>query len=375
MQTPAKIALDATLWDEPTTGIGLYTRELAAALTGLGVEVERLGARISGEAPRRTASRTLYALGELPAALRQSDARVFHAVGNFNLPLVRVPGKRTVLTVHDVIPDLLPGTVSTAFRWQFRLWLSRSLQVADRVICVSECTRRDLLRRFEVDPGIVSVVHNGVDHLDRVPPPDKVGEQYLAALALPPDFVLYAGSLDARKNVGLVLDAVELLARRGRKVPLVLAGPSWFGSGPIERRLVQLRERGLEVRPLGYLSPSLFYAVMRRAGVFVFPSKYEGFGLPPLEAMHLGVPCVVSNAGSLPEVCGDAALQVSPDDADGLAHAIERLLDDEGERAHFSASGRKQAARFTWARAAEQTLAIYRQIASHTTTPTSAATA
>ena len=354
-----KVALDATLWDEPTTGIGLYARELAAALTRLGVKVERFGARESGEAPRRTPSRSVYALNELPEALKQSDAPMFHAVGNFNLPLLRVRGKHTVLTVHDVIPDLMPETVSRAFKWQFRLWLSRSLQVADRVICVSERTRIDLLRRFEVDASRVCVVHNGVDHVDRIPPPDRTGEQYLESLALPPQFILYAGSLDTRKNVSLVLDAVEILRRQGRTVPLVLAGQSWFGAGPVEKRVAQMRADGVDLRPLGYLSPSLFYAVMRKATVFAFPSRYEGFGLPPLEAMRLGLPTIVSNAGSLPEVCGAGALSIRPDDAMGLARALDRVLTDSMERARLIELGQKQAAGFTWERTARQTLQAY----------------
>ncbi len=357
---PGPIALDATLWDEPTTGIGLYTRCLYDALLRRGVELLRLGARRSGEVPRRLASRTVYLLGELPSALERSQARVFHGLSNFNLPLTRVPGKRMVLTVHDLIPDLFPETVSTGYRWQFRLWLSRSLQVADRIICVSETTRQDLLRRFEVDPARLSVVHNGVDHVDRVAPLDRTGEQYLESLGLPERFVLYAGSFDARKNVSLVLDAFVRLWRDGFRTTLVLMGQSWFGSGPVEKRVAALRADGLDIRPLGYLADPLFYEVMRRASVFAFPSRYEGFGLPPLEAMRLGVPCIVANAGSLPEVCGDAALYVSPDDADGLARMIWRVLESADERHQLSERGRTQASLFTWDRAAYQTIDVYR---------------
>jgi glycosyltransferase involved in cell wall biosynthesis len=357
---PGPIALDATLWDEPTTGIGLYTRCLYDALLRRGVELHRLGARHSGEAPRRLASRTAYLLGELPSALEASPSRVFHGVSNFNLPLARVPGKRMVLTVHDLIPDLFPETVSTGFRWQFRLWLSRSLQVADRIICVSGTTRDDLLRRFEVDPARVSVVHNGVDHVDRVAPVDDTGRKYLESLGLPERFVLYAGSLDARKNVSLVLDAFERLWREGKRTTLVLAGQSWFGSGPVEKRVAQLRAEGLDLRPLGYLADPLFYEVMRRASAFVFPSRYEGFGLPPLEAMRLGVPSIVADTGSLPEVCGDAVLYVSPDDADGLARMMWRVLGSDEERHALAGRGRTQASLFTWDRAAYQTIDAYR---------------
>ena len=354
------IALDATLWDEPTTSISLYARCLHDALVRRGVRIERMGARHSGEAPRGAGSRSAYVIGELPSALRRSDAVLFHAVGNFNLPLMRVPGKRLVLTVHDLIPEILPETVSRAYRMQFKVWLGRSVQVADRIICVSEQTRRDLLSRHEMEGSKVTVVPNGVDHVDRVPPPDRTGAEYLDSLALPERFVLYAGSLDARKNVGLVLEALVSLRRQGRRETLVLAGQSWFGSGAVEGRIARLRAKGMDVRPLGFLAPSLFYAVMRRASAFVFPSLYEGFGLPPLEAMRLGVPCIVSNAGALPEVCGDAALTISPDDTPALAGAIEKLLDDRAERERLSTAGRMRAARFTWDACAVRTLEVYR---------------
>jgi glycosyltransferase involved in cell wall biosynthesis len=352
------IAFDASLWDEPTTGIGLYTRCLASALEGLGVTLERFGARHSGEHPRGRLGRTAYTLARLPEDLWRSRASLFHAHGNFNLPLVRVPGKTYVVTVHDLIPLLLPQTASRAFRWQFRLGLARALQLADRVVCVSARTRDDLVARYPEVAGRAEVVHNGVDHVDawRI---DATGEAFLRALSLPKDYVLYAGSLDVRKNVSLVLDALERLEARGRPVPLVLVGQSWFGSGPVEARVRRMREEGHDIRPLGYQSEPVFYELMRRAAVFAFPSRYEGFGLPPLEAMRLGVPVVASNAGSLPEVCGDAALLVSPDDVEGLAHVLERLRNNPEERRQRAEAGRRHVARFTWARAAEQMLAVY----------------
>src|SRR5450432_507245 len=153
------------LWDEPTTGIGLYTRQVARALGELGVPVLRLGARTSGEYPRRLRSRTLYALAELPRVLAKLQPPVFHAVGNFDLPLQQLRGTAYVLTVHDLIPLELPKTVSPAFRWQFRLWLERSLRIADHVVCDSATTRRVLLERFGwFEESRVTVAHLGVDH-------------------------------------------------------------------------------------------------------------------------------------------------------------------------------------------------------------------
>jgi glycosyltransferase involved in cell wall biosynthesis len=353
------IALDASLWDEPTTGIGLYARGLGAALEKLGVRVRRVGARTTGEAPRGEVGRTEFTLGRLPGILAAGDEPLFHAVGNFNLPLQRIPGKRLVLTVHDLIPLLLPRTVSAAYRWQFRVWLARSVAVADRIICVSERTRADLVERYGIPSEKLAVVHNGADHVDAVPAPDATSETYLRTLALPEEFILYAGSFDARKNVGLLLEAAQRRAAAGRQTPVVLMGQEWFGSQGLEKLVLEARAGGCDVRRIGHQSAPVFYALMRRATVFAFPSLYEGFGLPPLEAMRLGIPVVTSNAGALPEVCGDAALQVPPDDAAALAAALDRVLASSEERRELAQAGKRHAAAFTWERTARQTLDVY----------------
>jgi glycosyltransferase involved in cell wall biosynthesis len=357
-----QIALDATLWDEPTTGIGLYGRSVAGALAERGITVLRLGARQTGEFPRRLRSRTLYTLAELPRVLPRTGAAIFHAVANVDLPLVRLPGIGYVLTVHDLIPLTSPETVSRAFHWQFRLWLGRSLALADHIVCVSQFTRDRLLAFHpQLDPARVSFVHNGVDHV-RPAPLDAVSEAWLRSLGLPQRWALYAGALDARKNVGLVLDALEELGPTSAPA-LVLAGQRWFGSGPVERRLGALRARGFDIRPLGYLAEPILWAVMARAPLFVFPSRDEGFGLPPLEAMSLGTPVIISNAPALSEVCGAAAVQVPVGDATALALQMANLLDDPRERARLSTAGRAHARSFTWGRVAEHLDGVYRTVA------------
>jgi glycosyltransferase involved in cell wall biosynthesis len=300
----------------------------------------------------------------LPLLLAERRPRLFHALANFNLPLTRVPGVPTVLTVHDLVPLLLPDTVSRAFRWQFLAWLSRSVAVADRVICVSDVTRRALLERFDtLDPAHVTTIHHGVDHVDRLAEPDATTLKWLDALGLPKRWVLYAGALDARKNVELLLHACERLYDGGNPVTLVLAGQRWFGAGAIESHVLALKRKGLDLRPLGYLEASVFYSLMRRAPVFVFPSRYEGFGLPPLEAMALGVPTVVSSAGSLPEVCGDGALTFEADDAAELARSLDRVLSDEPFARDLAAKGLARSKGYRWATTAAATARVYDELA------------
>jgi glycosyltransferase involved in cell wall biosynthesis len=359
--TPPTVALDAMLWDEPTTGIGLYTRQVAQALGELGVSVLRVGARTSGEYPRRLRSRTLYALAELPRTLAKLRPSVFHAVGNFDLPLQRLSGTAYVLTVHDLIPLELPETVSPSFRWQFRLWLERSLRIADHVVCDSATTRLGLLERFDwLEESRVTVAHLGVDHV-QLPVLDATSRTFLDALGLPKEYLLYVGALDARKNVALVLDALERL-KPWRRVPFVLVGQRWYGSGPVERRIREMRSAGYDIRNLGFQPEALLHTLMERATVFVFPSRGEGFGLPPLEAMALGTPVVVSTAGALPEVCGEAAVQVRPDDAAGLAAALRRLLESPEERRARAEAGRQHAKQFRWARVGEHLASVYEAV-------------
>ena len=355
------VALDAVLWDEPTTGIGLYTRQVARALGDLGVPVLRVGARSSGEYPRSLRSRTLYALAELPRTLGKLRPPVFHAVGNFDLPLQRLRGTAYVLTVHDLIPLELPETVSLSFHWQFRLWLERSLRIADHVVCDSATTRLGLLERFGwLDESRVTVAHLGVDHVQS-PVLDATSRTFLDALGLPNEYLLYVGTLDARKNVALVLDALERL-KPWRNVPFVLVGQRWYGSGPVERRIREMRSAGYDIRTLGFQPEAVLHTLMQRATLFVFPSRGEGFGLPPLEAMALGTPVVVSTAGALPEVCGDAAVQVRADDAEGLAASLRRLLESPDERRARGEAGRKHADQFRWARVGEHLASVYEAV-------------
>ena len=358
---PAAIALDATLWDEATTGISQYARCLSGALEQEGVRVARLGASHSGEAPRpRGQGRSAFIVSTLPPLLRERPERLFHAVGNFNLPLQRIPGKRLVLTLHDLIPLRFPETVSRAFRWQFRLWLARSLQVADAVICVSDATQADLAALYPDLRTPVHVVHHGVDHVEHVDDPET--ERWYRTLGLPPLHVLYAGSLDARKNVGLLLDSMERLRAQGRPLPLVLVGQRWFGSQAIEWRVQRLIRRGVDIRRLDYQPARRLHRLMQGAGVFVFPSRAEGFGLPPLEAMRLGAPTIVSRIPAHLEVCGDAALSVAPDDAQGLTELLLRLSSSSEERLWWSQAGQRRAEQFTWRATARATSDVYRDV-------------
>jgi glycosyltransferase involved in cell wall biosynthesis len=355
-----RVGFDAALLGTRTTGIGLYTEALARALSEDGASVVLMGARGRGDVPRRSPSRSLWFTAELPLRLRSARVDLFHGVNNFQLPLVRgrVP---FVITVHDLIPELMPETVSLKFRWQFQLWLRRTLEVASAVICISETTRRDLLALHPIDPARVHVVHNGVDHVpDRID--DAEADRLLAPLSLPSKYFLCAGALDPRKNVGVVVEAIRRLGARHAGVSLVIAGQDWFGSNRIGAELDAKIKAGAPIRRVGFLPERTLFAAMQRAVAFVFPSRYEGFGLPPLEAMRLGTPALVSDAGALPEICGEAATQLPSENADVWARAMQRLLEDGAEHERLARVGRERARTFTWRGCARQTRVVYESV-------------
>ena len=210
-------------------------------------------------------------------------------------------------------------------------------------------------------------MHVHVDRFNRpgVDPefrPGSAGEiaETRREMGVPEGYLLYVGTLEPRKNVGKLLDAWETLrAENPETPPLVLAGPPGWESGRMKRRIESLAPQGL--RFLGRVERSRLVRLFQAARVFVYPSLYEGFGLPPAEAMACGVPVVVSSSSSLPEVVGDAGLKVEPGDAGALAGAIRRVLDDPGRAAEMAARGVERAARFRWEKAAREMEEVFRE--------------
>jgi glycosyltransferase involved in cell wall biosynthesis len=357
------IALDTSLLGGKTTGIGLYTENLVAELArgdlrerliALGGRASRLPAGLV-HLPARSASRSAWMVGEVPEILASRRAALFHGMANFLLPLRRPGPTRLVLTVHDLIPLNHPETASRGFRLQFGAWLDHSMTLVDRVICNSETTRGALADRF---PRIeAEVIHLGADHVpprERLAGSDPIGKPYF----------LYVGALDARKNLPALLAAFELWrARNGRdQTALVLAGPATFGARPVLAQIEGVRTQGVDVRVLGHLSVPRLWSVLAGAELLCCPSRYEGFSLPPLEALALGVPVVASDIEVHREVLGDAARLVPPDSIEGFAEAFTQVLTDREATAELKHAGLARAATFTWWRCAQQTEAVYRSI-------------
>jgi glycosyltransferase involved in cell wall biosynthesis len=221
----------------------------------------------------------------------------------------------------------------------------------------------DVVRVYGIPESKITVIAEGV-HARFKPARAEAVAAVRQKYSLPAHTILYVGTIEPRKNLSLLLDAYALLRSRqavGDETKLVMVGKKGWLYEPFFRHLQEMGLEGEVIFP-GYVPDDELPAIYGAADVFVYPSLFEGFGLPVLEAMACGVPVVCSNASSLPEVAGEAALMVGPQDTAGLAAAIQRVLADAELRAKLAALGMAQASRFTWEKAARQTLAVYRQV-------------
>lgn len=295
-----------------------------------------------------------------PLLLRATGADLYHGM-HTAMPLFgTIPA---VVTVHDLAPISFPQT----FRRHNRAYLIWANQVTARrarhILAVSEFTKNELVRLLSVPPDRITVTHNACDPRFRPPTPDEIAA-FRVRHGLPERFILYVGTLEPRKNLPTLLEAYARIAQSS-DVPLIIGGGKGWLYDPIFARLEQLGLRDRVHFP-GFLAAAelpLWYAA---ASVFVFPSRWEGFGIPPLEAMACGTPVISSNSSSLPEVVGDAGLLIDPDDIDGWAEAILRVLRDNDLSDELRTRGIRQAQRFSWQATAEKTLRVYEQVVKNT---------
>ena len=268
------------------------------------------------------------------------------------LPVIRP--RRSLVTVHDLGYRYYPAAHRPLDRFYLDLSTRYHVHAASHILADSQATRNDLVREYNADPTRITVVYPGVDEtLKRVDDPVTIAA-VRKKYGIHSEYVLYVGTLHPRKNLVRLIEAFSLLKS---EVKLVIAGQKgWL----YNRIFTRVRELGLEQRVIfpGYVADVDLPALLSGARVFVFPSLYEGFGFPVLEAMACGVPVLCSNASSLPEVAGDAALLVDPLDVKAWGVALERALTDENLRSELISQGYAQVRRFSWPRAAEETLRI-----------------
>jgi glycosyltransferase involved in cell wall biosynthesis len=282
------------------------------------------------------------------------DADIFHATEHL---LPRLRRLRSVFTLHDLIFQFDPAShkpLNIAF---LKTLMPRFLRTADAIIAVSECSRRDAVRLYHLPPDKIRVIYEGVDpKFAPVTDAEKLSE-VRAKYNLPDGFIVHVGTIEPRKNLPLLFEAVKEL-----NYPLVVAGRLGWLTEPI---LAKVKELGLEDRVTftGFVADEDLPALISVATALAMPSKYEGFGLPVLEALACGTPVVASNTASLPEVGGEAALYARPDDVRSWINLLDRVTRDADLRSAMREKGFKQAAKFKWEKMARETVKVYQQLA------------
>jgi glycosyltransferase involved in cell wall biosynthesis len=368
---PARIAIDARKLHD--FGIGTYIRNLLKQLARLDQQTEYVllcraedadAVRALGPNFRPVAeSAGHYSIAEqirIPFALRRHRVTLFHAPHYVLPPLVPC---RSVVTIHDCIHLMFPQYLPNRLAWVYtRASMAAASRRADRILTVSETSKQDIMRLLDVPSGKITVIYNAIDERFHVAPPEEEVERVRARYQLDEPFLLYAGNVKPHKNIERLIDAFALVHARGfTRAKLIVIGDEVSRYAGLRRKILRHKLHP-HIRFLGFQPQETLAVMYRLATAFVFPSLYEGFGLPPVEAMASGTPVITSNVSSLPEVAGDAALLVDPYDPESIADGMARVLSDEALRADLSARGLARARSFSWEQSIRRVHGIYADI-------------
>jgi glycosyltransferase involved in cell wall biosynthesis len=367
-----RVAIDARKLHD--FGIGTYTRNLLRQLALIDRDSEYV--LLCQEADLGIAAqlgpnfRTVlepspnYSIREqihVPWILRRERPDVFHAPHYVLPPAVR---SRSIVTIHDCIhlmfPQYLPNRAAYAYA-RTSMW--SAARHSHRILTVSEASKRDIMHFFNVPAEKIVVAYNAIDERFRVPPSEEAIGRVRDRYQLAGRFVLYAGTIKPHKNLVRLIEAFAALRKRGfDDLTLLIIGDE-ISKLPALRRAVHGHKLHKHVRFLGHLSDDFLAILYRLAAVFVFPSLYEGFGLPPLEAMASGTPVVTSNVSSMPEVTGGAAVLVDPYQVESIREGIERVLTEPSLREELRAKGIARAEAFSWEQSVARIREIYGEVA------------
>ncbi|HEX5875544.1 MAG TPA: glycosyltransferase family 1 protein [Pyrinomonadaceae bacterium] len=366
MEILSKIGIDGIPLASAKTGIGHYTLELSRALAAIDPDDEfQLIAPIplasDDHLPRNlrkvhAPKRKLWWVAGLPLYIRRSSLALFHGT-NYDIPLWSPCP--TVLSIHDLSLLLYPQTHLKHLVRRARYRLPLMARSATRIITATEHVKREVTQHLRVDPAKIAVTPYA-PRTDFRPIPRVETEEVRRRLGVEDIFILFVGTIEPRKNLITLLRAFgETQMNTDLRAQLVIAGQEGWLMGEMSSYIEREGLKG-RIRFTGYIADEDLRALYSSCAVSVYPSLYEGFGFPPLEAMSCGAPVIAADVPSLHETVGQAALRVPPTDVQQLARALVEMLGDEQKRAHYSRAGMEWAAQFTWERTAQQTLAVYR---------------
>jgi len=370
-----KIGINAQILRDAGTGVARYASNVVRALdrihTRHSVTVFSGASELAGELSHSQLALTSSWIDTAVKRILWEQLVLPLKTGLCDLDLMYYPdhtaplflkSAKTVLTIHDLAPLAAPETHGWGRRTYKSSTIRRSVARADKIVTVSFSTYRECLRYFDEDPEKFVVIHGGVDPSLKRTTDKKQRSSVRNRFGISKPFILYVGTLESRKNIVRLIEAFALLKKHyGIRHQLVLVGGKGHGYDEIlhSRERCQYKEN---IVLTNYVETEVLPVLYSTADVFVYPSLYEGFGFPPLEAMACGCPAVVSNATSLPEVVGDAALQVDPLDVEGLASALASVLTKRSLSQELVRKGFERVKMFSWDRTAKELMNVFESL-------------
>ncbi len=367
-----RIGIDARCLRKPRTGIGNYIHGLVRLFPQVGPEHDyffysnrEIDLAVSGKRVNEQIDRafgwcpgTFWLRERVGSLIDRDRLDVFWAT--YPMLPARVPsGVLKIVTVHDLVWLRFPETTTNYARWVQKIWTRQAIESADLIATNSHSTAEDLVRELGASEAKIQCVYPGVSDRYKRRDPLHAAEYISKKYGVPPNYMAAVGTVEPRKNLKLLVEVVRVLKSNGQlKCPVLIAGASGWKSSPLFR---QIQAAGLtedEIRFLGYVPDEDLPFFYSGAEVFLFPTLYEGFGLPPVEAMACGTPVIASNARCMPEVLGDAAILEPPDSAQRFADAILKLRANPNLRRAMQAAGVHKAEDYSCQVSAKQLLSI-----------------
>lgn len=372
-----RIVINAISLLSPLTGVGNYTLQIASNLpllnrrneyfyffgyytsqiTPVSEKTNELSRVKSIIQKTPFMKQILRSLNNLMAILLSNNFDIYFEP-NF-IPL-RIPAKYTVVTIHDFSFALYPNWHDKEKIKYFRNNFWKKIKRADQIITVSEYIRNEAISQFGFASDKIKVIYNGLDQNIFHPYSKSELDLFRKIYNLPPEFILFVGSIEPRKNLLNLLKAYSILKKSIRNnYKLVLAG---FKGWKNEKEFHLINKLKDDIKYIGFVTTKDLAKVYNLATLFVYPSFYEGFGLPPLEAMACACPVITSKTSSMPEICGESAYYIDPHEPEEIAFAMEKILEDQDIRKNLISAGLKRASNFSWVKSAAEHLALFEKI-------------
>jgi len=308
--------------------------------------------------PKNLTIKFNYLTWSISASVQKQIFSQFDIIHNMcQYPIMPPRNKKNVITVYDLIPVLYPELVTPVYAWQSRILLPKVLKKMDRILTISEHTKNDLVEKYHISSEKIDITPLGVSSHFK-PYNSEIVYKYKEKNDLLHPYILFVGALEPKKNISGIIKAFFLCIKKNPNLNLVLAGkPSWKFQEIFS--LIESLNLGKKIRIMNFVPYQDLPLLYCGADVFVFPSRYEGFGLPPLEAMKCGTPVIVSDRSSLPEIVGKRGLMVNPDDIHGLSNLILKVIEEPDFRNDMRKYYIQRAEHFSWKKCIDKTIQSY----------------